>query len=369
MTDKPIGLYIHIPFCRRKCAYCNFYSSFFTDSGVKNYISALIRELGKWGGLINRPIDTIYLGGGTPSLLGEDIITVIKAVYENFKICENPEITVEINPEGEIKSFLKYAKEAGVNRISIGIQSGNDNELKLLGRLHSAKQAQNAVPLAREYGFKNISADIMLSLPNSTESSLKKSIDFICKLEPQHISAYILSIEKNTLFYKNQKALNLPDEEMQASQYLYLCKELKYYGYRHYEISNFCKEGFESKHNLKYWEDNEYLGIGPSAHSFLNGKRFYYPNNILGFINGNEVQFESTGGDEDEYIMLHLRLDKGLNYAEYKFKYKKDFPEDKIYIAKKFEKAGLVCMSDNGFSLTDEGMLLSNSIIAEIIGV
>lgn len=370
MTDKilPVGLYIHIPFCSKKCAYCDFYSAFYSEEAVKKYTSALIRSIKKWGGLLNRPIDTIYLGGGTPSLLKENIIPLINAVKSNFAVSPDAEITMEINPIGEIEDILGFAKQAGVNRLSVGIQSGNDSELKILGRTHSCKDAENTFKTARRLGFKNISADLMLGLPDSNISALKKSIDFLISLNPEHISAYLLKIEENTLFFKEKDCLALPDDDMQAEQYLYLCDELKRQGYRHYEISNFCKEDFSSRHNTKYWMCEEYLGLGPSAHSFIDGKRFYYTRDLAGFIKGNEPVLDSYGGDENEYIMLSLRLDTGINFSLYKRAFGKDFPESGIKKARLFEKAGLTRFFDGGFALTNEGMLLSNSIINEIIG-
>ena len=368
MTDKNshIGLYLHIPFCSKKCAYCDFYSAFYSEDTVKKYTSALIKSIEKWGGLINRPIDTIYLGGGTPSLLKENIIPLISAVKSNFVISPDAEITMEINPCKEPEDILGFAKQAGVNRLSVGIQSGNDSELKILGRTHSCQDAENTFKTARKLGFENISADIMLGLPYSDFSALKNSIDFIIFLEPEHISAYLLKIEENTLFFKEKNRLALPDEDIQAEQYLFLCDELERHGYRHYEISNFCKEGFASRHNTKYWMCEEYLGLGPSAHSFIDGKRFNYPRDLAGFIKGNEPVFDSYGGDENEYIMLSLRLDTGISFSLYKETFGKKFPESSIKKARLFEKAGHIRFFEDGFALTNKGMLVSNSIIAQL---
>lgn len=370
MTDNlsPIGLYLHIPFCSKKCAYCDFYSSFYTKELIKDYTAALIRKIKKWGGQINRPIDSIYLGGGTPSLLKQDLVNVIDAVRSSFSVADNAEITLEINPDGDTENILGFAKKAGVNRISIGIQSGDDAELKVLGRTHSSSDAASAFKTARKLGFDNISVDIMLGLPNSDNMSLKQSIDYILSLNPEHISAYILKIEQNTAFYKQKDKLCLPDDDEQANQYILLCNELEKNGYCHYEISNFCKDGFESRHNIKYWRCEEYLGIGASAHSFLDSKRFYYPRDLSGFIKGNETVFDSDGGDQKEYIMLNLRLKSGINYAEYETKFKSNFSKQSIEKAKLLQKAGLIKFNQNGFALTNEGMLLSNSIINEIIG-
>ncbi len=349
------GLYLHIPFCQKKCAYCDFYSSFANEKLIDEYITALMREIKGWGGSFGRPIDSIYIGGGTPSLLGDRIIPLMDAVKENFEVCENSEITAEMNPTGNAEAFLKAAREAGVNRLSIGVQSGIDKELKALGRTHTAEDACECIELARNLGFQNISLDIMLGLQGSTSQSLKKSIDFILTQEPEHISAYILKIEENTRFYKENVMLPCDDEV--AEQYLFLCDELRAAGYDHYEISNFAKGGFESRHNLKYWQCEEYLGIGPAAHSFVDGKRFYYERDLRKFINCPETVLDGVGEEADK-IMLGLRLKEGVDLSEN--------AEVQPFL-EELEKAGLGGFSSGKFHLTDKGMLVSNSIIMEIM--
>ena len=354
-----LGLYLHIPFCKRKCAYCDFYSAVFTDELVDRYVDSLKDSIKKWGGKISRPINSIYLGGGTPSLLNHRLIPLLNTVKENFTLESNTEITLELNPQNDILSVLENAKKAGVNRLSIGVQSGNDAFLKKLGRTHSAQDAENAVDLAKQLGFSNISLDLMISLPDSDLNTLKSDLDFLLKLNPQHISCYILKIEQNTAFYKQQSSLNLPDDDQISDQYLFMCRYLKQNGFSHYEISNFCKDGFESVHNLKYWNCEEYLGLGPSAHSYLNGKRFYYPANLKDFINNNEPVFDCLGGETEEKIMLALRLDSGINIDA--------LPKKAKEKCLSFSKNGLATLNGNRFSLTDEGMLVSNSIISEIL--
>lgn len=358
---KPLGLYIHIPFCAKKCAYCDFYSAFPEGTVTARYLSALKEEIIKWGGLADRPIDTIYIGGGTPSLLGEKIGDILKSVYDNFNVLKDAEITVEANPCSITPEFLKSARESGVNRLSIGVQSGNDNELKVLGRTHTASVAEKAVKLAREEGFDNISLDLMLCLPDSTVKTLKSNIDFITDLDPEHISAYMLKIEENTVFARRE--LNLPDEDKEAEQYLYMCNYLESKGYEHYEISNFCKIGKESRHNLKYWQCEEYIGIGPSAHSFFDEKRFFYPADLKGFISCPETVDEGNGGEMAEKLMLALRLKKGINLLEFY----EEIPRKLIEKIKRFEKAGLVDFKTPNLHLTDKGMLLSNILITELI--
>lgn len=357
LPDK-IGLYIHIPFCEKKCLYCNFYSVCVSEKVYNNYISALCREIRVWGKKINRTVDTVYIGGGTPSLLCGDILPLMNAVRENFHVSDNAEITAECNP-GLSVEFLTAAAESGVNRLSFGVQAGSDSRLKTLGRTHTADDAVRAVNAARRAGISNISCDIMIALPDSDCDTLKEDIDFICSLSPEHISAYILKIEGNTVFGAKKALLNLPDDDNTVDQYLYLCRELSGRGYEHYEISNFAREGKESRHNLKYWRCEEYLGIGPSAHSYISGERFYYPGDIKAFISGAETRFESIGGSADEKIMLGLRINTGVPLSY--------FSDNALRKAENLQKAGLLKISDGEITLTDRGMLLSNSIITELI--
>ncbi|MEE1244576.1 MAG: radical SAM family heme chaperone HemW [Acutalibacteraceae bacterium] len=357
MTD--LGLYLHIPFCKRKCAYCDFYSAVFTEKLLGEYVGALEKSIKEWGGKTNRPISSIYLGGGTPSLLNRKLIPLLSSVRESFKVDENAEITLEINPTENIAEVLENAKLSGVNRLSLGAQSGNDRILKILGRTHTAQDTENAVKVAKELGFSNISLDLMLGLPDSDLASLKQDLDFLLKLNPSHISCYILKIEPATKFYKAESGLNLPSEDGICDQYLFMCDYLRKHGFSHYEISNFCKDGKKSRHNLKYWQCREYIGIGPSAHSFLDGKRFYYPRDLKGFIKGNSPIFDGFGGDKTEQIMLGLRLDSGIDFDI--------LPPDAQKKCAEFAKRGLGILKDNRFSLTDKGMLLSNAIITEIL--
>ena len=369
LTDKkPLGLYLHIPFCQRKCAYCDFYSAFYGEEQLNSYTKGLISQIKAWGGRLCRPlVDTVYFGGGTPSLLGERIIPIIGAVKEAFAVSDGAEITLEINPAGNSKEILSAAKKAGVTRLSIGAQSGNNEILSLLGRTHKAEDTLNTVKAARKMGFDNISLDLMIGLPDSDLSTLKADLDFVLSAEPDHISAYILKTEKNTLFYKKRDSLNLPDEDETAEQYLYMCRYLEDKGFSHYEISNFAKEGNEGKHNLKYWHCEEYLGIGPSAHSFLDGERFYYPRDSRAFLRGEPPVSDGKGGNEEEYIMLALRLKEGLCFKEYRERFGKDLNDSIKKAALPLYNAGLLNVNDDSISLTDRGMLLSNSIITNLL--
>lgn len=358
LTD-PAGLYIHIPFCRKKCAYCDFYSRVPSCGGTEDYVKALIKEMKKWGGeLKNRPIDTVYIGGGTPSLLGDMIIPLAEAAKSAFNILPGAEVTAEVNPESAAE-FLPAARKAGVNRISIGAQSGNDAMLRRLGRLHTADDTAKAVAAARNAGFDNISLDLMIGLPESGQASLDADTDFILSLSPQHISAYILKSEPGTALFESGTLL--PDDEATAEQYLSVCDRLEKSGYSHYEISNFALPGFESRHNLRYWKDGEYLGIGPAAHSFLNGRRFYYPRDIKAFCQNPATVYDGAGGGKEEKLMLGLRLSEGVDMARYGLT-----PDTEKKLAL-MENAGYITKKGSHISLTDKGMLVSNSIIAELM--
>lgn len=362
MTDNALGLYIHIPFCQKKCNYCDFYSAFYNEDTMGVYLSALKKEIKKWGGSINRPIDTVYIGGGTPSLLGGEILSVFDCIKENFSVCDNFEFTVEVNPSS-CDNFLPFARAAGVNRLSIGVQSGNDGLLKILGRTHTAADAVKTVSDARNEGFDNISVDLMTALPHSNLQTLENDIEFILSLNPEHISAYILKVEQNTVFSKKQNLLSLPDDDSSAEQYLFMCEKLRKNGYNHYEISNFAKGEKFSRHNMKYWQGNDYLGIGPSAHSFICKKRFYYPRNLHGFIKNPAVIQDGSGGDVQERLMLGLRLSKGVDLSKI-YGTVPEAVKNKIFM---FEKAGYIRANLPEISLTDKGMLVSNSIISELL--
>ena len=365
--DGNLGLYIHIPFCVKKCNYCDFYSVTPTAHLKSRYIESICKEIKKWGERTARPIDTLYIGGGTPSLLSEAELTdIFYAVKESFNLLDSAEITVEVNPGDNLEEFLKYATRIGVNRISIGVQSCNNNELCTLGRRHTAQEAKKAVLTARKLGIKNISADIMIGLPDSTADTLKTSIDGILALETEHISAYILKVEKGTPF--DLMKISVPDDDEVSGQYLQLCSALKEAGFEHYEISNFAKKGFESRHNNRYWKQEEYLGIGPGAHSFFEGERFYYDRDINSFIDSPKTISDGEGGDEAEFIMLSLRLSRGLIFKEFEEKFKK--PIDKLILkkAENLSKHGFCIADDNRISLTDKGMLVSNTIIFNLLG-
>ncbi len=364
---KNIGLYLHIPFCDGKCAYCDFFSKCGSQNDFDTYTENLCNAIENYSKTYNRKVDTIYFGGGTPSLLGSDrLCSILQTTTNFFDVDKNAEITLECNPTSRGQLDFAKLKEAGFNRLSIGLQSANDDELIVLSRKHTAKQAKYTVDMARKGGFANISLDLMLCIPKQTKESLQRTIDFCRECDVEHISAYILKIEENTPFYKLKDSLPLFFDDEQADIYEFAVNQLSTCGYRQYEISNFAKKGFESRHNLKYWHDEEYIGLGPSAHSFIDGKRFYFKKNIESFYN-NETDFESSGGYEDEYIMLALRLAEGLIFKKFEDKFGHKVPNIIISRANILQDAGLVTINEKSLSLTVKGFLVSNSIISHLL--
>ena len=365
--SNSIGLYIHIPFCKHKCPYCDFFSGNADENAFDNYVIELKDKIKYWSEKAKRDVATVYFGGGTPSVLGADILCdILDFIKFNFNIQNNAEITVEVNPDSAKTIDFKKMYACGFNRISMGMQTAVEDELRLLGRIHSIDDAKTSVERAKSAGFNNISLDLMMGIPNQTIESLEKSISFCADCEVTHISSYILKIEENTPFYKVQNKLKLADDDMQAEMYLKAVEMLDSLGYKQYEISNFAKQGYESRHNTNYWRCGEYIGIGPSAHSFFEGKRFFYSRSMDDF-NNNKLSFEGTGGDEEEFIMLSLRLKSGLNYSEFEEKFGYTLPSYIIKKAKEYEKYGYTNVTDKSISFTPKGFLVSNSIISELI--
>ncbi len=367
MLTNKIGLYIHIPFCKQKCNYCDFYSFGASEAKKREYAAVLQNRIADFGERLQVSADTIYIGGGTPTVLeGENLASIIKTAKEHFSF-NGGEITVEVNPADNLKETFRILKSVGVNRISLGVQSAIENELKILGRRHTNCDVERTVCDARECGIDNISLDLMLGIPGQTEKSLNETLEFFASLSPQHISAYILKVEEGTQFGKmSVEDLNLPEDDTVSELYLKACEFLKNIGFEHYEISNFAKKGYRAKHNMKYWLGEPYLGIGPAAHSFINGKRFYFERDITSFLNGAEPISDGTGGDPQEFIMLRLRLSDGLNIAEYEEKF-----GEKLGVSKSklnmLESAGYIVVNNGIVRLTEKGFLVSNSILQEFI--
>ena len=366
MSDN-IGVYIHIPFCRSKCYYCDFFSEKAKEEDFDKYTALLKERIKYWGNISKETVSSVYIGGGTPSILGaERLCDILTAVEKSFKVSSEAEITVEVNPEsGKSLDFNKLRK-VGFNRISIGMQSSHESELKALGRIHSPEDVRITVKAAKDGGFKNISLDIMMGIPNQTLTSLKKSIDFCAFCGVTHVSSYILKIEPGTKLYSEKEKLSLASEDETTELYLSAVDYLERLGYNQYEISNFAVPTFESRHNTLYWKCGEYIGIGPSAHSFYKGKRFHYERDIKQFAENITVE-DGTGGNEEEYIMLSLRLKTGLVFKEYEERYNKVLsPVFKSKI-KKYTETGFLEGDDNHVCFTPKGFLVSNSIICDLI--
>lgn len=323
------GIYIHIPYCSQKCIYCNFYS-IATKKSKDNYIRAIIKEIEKRNTYLSTPIKTLYFGGGTPTCLNKEQITqIIFVLKENLDLSLLEEATIEANPEDANPEFLEHLLNLGFNRISYGIQSFNDDDLKLLNRRHNSKTAINAIELSRKVGFSNISFDLMFNLPNMTLEKWEKNLEKAIELNPEHISCYSLTLEEGTMLDKlvNKKVISLPYENESIIQFNKTKSYLEQIGFEHYEISNYCKPGYKSKHNSSYWRAEDYLGLGAAAHSFNISSRSWNPENIeeyISNINNNIPPFTEILSEEDkynEYIMLSLRTKEGIDekYIENNF--------------------------------------------------
>ena len=366
-----LSIYIHTPFCKSKCPYCDFYSARpQEESALEAYAQAVCARLAVFGEKYgHRDVGTVYFGGGTPSVLGaERLCRILQAVKAAFYVHDDAEITAECNPADVDRAFFEKLKAGGFNRISMGMQSANADELQLLGRRHTAADVEKAMRAAREAGMDNVSVDLMLALPGSNCETLKKSIDFCAQLQADHVSAYILKIEPETPCAKMADTFVLPDDDGAADQYLFMVERLRELGYAQYEISNFTKPGKESRHNLQYWRCGEYLGVGPAAHSFMAGKRFYFPRDVEGFMNGNDPVEDGEGGSFSEFAMLSLRLREGLQReaCAARFPNGEGLYETVLQNAKRMPKP-LVEANGDSIALTAEGFLVSNTILAEIL--
>lgn len=364
-----IGLYLHIPFCLSKCPYCDFYSLPYTDERAERYVQALERAI-LTSPAAGEPVDSIYFGGGTPVLLGERLCAVLQMLRRRFAVDPDSEVTLEANPAAMGYSQLRALHEGGFNRISMGVQSASDGELRTLGRLHSFAQAQESVRMAQAAGFQNVSVDLMLGTPGQTKESIEHFIQAFDALGVQHISGYLLKIEPGTPFARQHIERQCPGEDQSADLYLYTVEQMARHGFLQYEVSNFSKPGFESRHNLKYWRCEEYLGIGPAAHSFWNGRRFYFPRDLDGFFDAQNpwelTVDDGAGGDLEEQMMLRLRLREGilLSKLREKFGAKTQKLEQR---ARLLQQHGLLLFDGEKLHLTPQGFLISNSIIVDLL--
>lgn len=357
----PLGLYLHIPFCAQKCAYCDFYSLPATAEVKTAYTKLLIRQITELRQRRAPRYDTVYLGGGTPTELGdENLAALLSALRPDMTT--GAEVTCEANPASALAPTLQMLASHGVNRLSMGLQSAVPAELAALGRRHTPREFSCAVRAARDAGIARVSADVMLGIPGQTEESLSQTLDFVLSHGIRHVSAYLLKIEPDTPFGKHPPIL--PDEEETCARYLQTCERLRAAGLERYEISNFALPGEESRHNLRYWQGLEYIGLGPAAHSFLDGKRYYYPRSLTEYLAHPTPVPDGAGGDAQEKLMLALRLADGVAEEDLRALHPAKDPRPLIdalcgvgYLARKGDRV----------ALTDTGCLVSNEIIARLL--
>ena len=373
---EEFGIYIHIPFCKSKCYYCDFVSFSNKKEFMKDYIEALKKEIEYNSNFLkDKNVTTIYIGGGTPSIINEGFIKeILTLIKEKYNVNKNAEITIEVNPGTITEDKLLKYKEAGINRISIGLQSTKNDLLKKIGRIHTYQQFLDTYNLAREVGLKNINVDLMLALPNQTLEDINESIEKVIKLNPEHISVYSLILEEGTKLEQmlNEHKIELAQDEIEREMYWNVKEKLEKNGYIHYEISNFSKEGFESKHNMNCWKQEEYVGFGLAAHSYINNKRYsnledlekYIKNIKENHIEKNYIihEIQNIKEQEKEYMMLGLRKINGVSIQEFKNK----FVDNPLYLFRKeleeLTKEELIEIDLDNIKLTEKGLDLANLV-------
>ena len=381
------GIYLHIPFCKSKCAYCNFFS-LVTEKKMDDYVSALKKEI------INRKsylgddvVKTIYFGGGTPSLLPIKYVEeILELLHENYNIISNPEVTLEINPDTIDKDKMMSLKQLGVNRMSVGIQSFNDDDLRYLGRRHDSRHALQVLDDLSSVGFDRITLDLIYGMPTLTEEKWNHNLDIFFSTGISHLSAYALTVEPKTILGQKieKEELQEVSEEDAIRHYNILVERTKENGFEHYEISNFAKEGCRSQHNSIYWQDVKYLGLGPSAHSYDGDSRQWNVSNLtkyIQFVNADidtdadtdtdmgryyEREILSKEDKYNEYVMTTLRTSWGCNVGKIERDYGESYAHNFLKNIKKYLDSGIMLMKDNSFILTDEGMLFADGIAADL---
>lgn len=374
--EKNLGVYIHIPFCVGKCAYCDFYSLAGHEKLMPAYQHALLYHIKEYAPQLDGYLtDTVYFGGGTPSYYGADrLISIFGALKKHGHVLLDAEVTAEVNPDSVTKSDLIKMHRAGFNRLSIGVQSANDGLLTSLGRRHTFAEAEQTVKNAREAGFKNISIDLIFGLPSQSRDDWADTLNKAAALKTEHISCYGLKIEEGSQLYIYKDSPFMPDDDAQADMYLYAVETLSRFGFKQYEISNFARRGYESKHNMKYWLGHEYLGFGAAAHSYIGGVRYNftadlekYSESVLAGRNIVDLREEITNFEQaSEYLMLGLRTTRGISEKEYYDIYPCNMDKT-IELLRFYESQGWAVMTDDRWSFTPTGFLLSNTLIGEIM--
>lgn len=373
---KALGLYLHIPFCLQKCNYCDFCSAPADEATRTAYVEALCRHLAATAERADGyTVDTVYLGGGTPTLLSPaDFSRILDTVRAHFDLMPDAEITAECNPATNAGGLLEGLVRSGINRLSIGLQSIHEKELKALGRLHDLEAFQSTLLAARHAGLSNISADVMFGIPHQTPSSLRETLQTLCDLAPAHISAYGLRVEEGTPFWRMRDTLPLPDEDTEAEMAELVSTLLPARGYARYEISNYARPGRESRHNLRYWLGEAYLGFGPAAHSFFEGVRFSTPPDTKGYIKAvregryadliTAQQRIDAHEAREEYVMLRMRLARGIEKADFLHRFGTSF-EGCYGDLTPLVRGGFLISDDTRVAFTARGMQLSNAILSQ----
>lgn len=373
---KKLGIYVHVPFCIRKCNYCDFYSVKWDETLEDEYVDTVIEEAARCDKETDHcQVDTVFIGGGTPSVLScRSLEKLLAGLKTSFTITEDAEITIEANPNSLSAEGLAIFRKLGINRLSIGIQSMDDAVLKRIGRLHTSKEAAAAVKAAQNAGFNNVNADIMFNIPGQTAEKVSDTLLKVIDMGVKHISFYSLKLEEGTPMYSEEQkhSFTMPDEDEERRMYYAGRQVMEKHGFMQYEISNFALRGYECRHNLKYWQQQQYIGLGPAAHSFIGNLRYSNRPNLREYLqdsvscrvvqevmNENDLMFE--------YVMLHLRLNSGVDKLKFKQRFGQDF--DMIYHQKvrELETAGLVKDENDKICLTYRGIDLSNYVFEELM--
>ncbi|MEA4942421.1 MAG: radical SAM family heme chaperone HemW [Oscillibacter sp.] len=375
--QKSLGLYIHIPFCAKKCDYCDFYSLSGAESRMDAYVQALETQIVEIAPRADRHVvDSVYFGGGTPTLLGSKrLVRLLKAIQKKYHVAKDAEITLEANPEsaGDFKE-LRALRRAGFNRLSLGMQSADDDELRAIGRIHTAAQVKTAVEAARKAKLSNLSLDLIYGLPGQSMETWQKNLTAAVDLAPQHLSCYGLKVEDGTPLFQRRDSERFPDDEAQAEMYLWTVDYLRRHGFFQYEISNFARTGFESRHNLKYWTLGEYAGFGPGAHSDFGSVRYAYEKNLEGYIEGVKAGGPLLSENErippldrdTEWLMLGLRTVWGLDPKVFENRFRRRF-DCFLPFLEECRQAGYAVEEDGRWHLTPKGFLVSNQIIGGML--
>lgn len=376
---RPLGIYIHIPFCRSKCDYCDFYSLAGKEERMDTYQKALLTHLKETAPLARgHQVNTIYFGGGTPSFYGEKRLReLLRSIKKRFNVAPDAEVTLEANPDSVDGKMLTHLRRAGFDRLSLGVQSACDAELAALHRPHTFEQAKAAVEAARKAKIKNLSLDLIYGLPGQTLEGWKNTVEEVLALKPEHLSCYGLKVEEGTpLAGRVERGEQLPDDDMQADMYLWTVDRLASEGYHRYEISNFARKGKESRHNMRYWLMREYIGFGPGAHSDFGGRRYSFLRDLDGYIDGvmkggriiEECDLIPNRERCGEYLMLGLRTARGIEEWEYRRQFFMNFDPIEARL-EQFEAKGWAERVDRRWRLTPEGALISNQLIGQLLEI